>query len=148
MHTGLPGLRPGYFASSRSGERVPRLALRCACAGLLRLALRRGCLAPQGHNRPQVIQRMACHDLPPTMPVKTPTKDAVAHPPLLHRRDNAGHPKGEVRLGIRPTQGEAPVRTMQELLGRPGLRRRQPMLRAEVSDRGSVRCPPLSVLAR
>ena len=139
MHTGLG---PGTSTASRPRQLVPGLALVCVLQGLLLLALGRGRLAPQGRNRSEMTYPPASHDLPPAMPVQLPAEGAVAHPSAFHRRDNAGHPEGEARLGIRPTQGAAPVGPVQELLGVPGLRWRQAMLGTEVSHgvvRGAIR---------
>jgi len=76
------------------------------------------------------------------MPVQLPAKGTVAHPAAFHRRDNAGHPEGEARLGIWPTQVATSIGPVQELLGVPGLRWRQAMLGTEVSHgvvRGALR---------
>jgi len=67
------------------------------------------------------------------MPVQLPTEGAVAHPAALHGRDDAAHPEGEARLGIGSAERAQPVGPVQELLGRPGLCRRQAMLGTEVS---------------
>src|SRR5262245_56235913 len=75
-----------------------------------------------------MTQPPAGHGFPPAMPVQLPAKGAVADPAALHGRDNAAHPAGEARLGIWATEWAQPVGAVQELLGLPGLRRRQTML--------------------
>ena len=130
----LANTRRSARFGAEARRRLPDPVLFCAPASFLRLALRRGGLAPQGGNRPQVMQRMAGHDFPPAMPVQLPAKGAVAHPATFHGRDNAGHPEGEARLGIWAAERAQPVGPVQKLLGRPGLHRRQAMLGTEVPD--------------
>jgi hypothetical protein len=66
------------------------------------------------------------------MPVQLPAEGAVTHPSAFHGRDNAGHPEGEARLGIGSAERAQTVGPVQELLGRPGLHRRQAMLGTEM----------------
>jgi hypothetical protein len=66
------------------------------------------------------------------MPVQLPAEGAVTHPAALHSRDDAAQPEGEARLGIGAAERAQPVGAVQELLGRPRLRRRQTMLRTAV----------------
>src|SRR5207249_1046324 len=65
-------LGPGLHVSSRSGQRIPRLALRCALTGLFLLVLC-CCLDIQGCNRSAMVQRLAGQDLAAALPVHMPS---------------------------------------------------------------------------
>ena len=83
-----------------------------------------------------MTQSQAGHDLPPAMSVQLPAEVTVAHPSLLHGRDDAGLAQSGAPLGIRQaTQRPQPVGTVQELLGLPGLRGRQVMPLAKMPFR-------------
>src|SRR5262249_36448182 len=89
IHAGRLGPEPRGGGAFQSRRRIPAPMLCCVLLGLLPLALRRGGLAPQGRNRPQVMQCMTGHDLPPAMPMELPAKGAVADPSTFHSRDDA-----------------------------------------------------------